>query len=177
MTKNKAIFWDRDGVLNEAIVREGKPYPPQNLAELVIRPEALTVLEQLKSEGFLLLVVTNQPDIARGSANIQDVEQLNQTLKQALPIDDIFVCPHDNDDACLCRKPLPGLIFQGRDLYNVDLAKSFMVGDRWRDVEAGQAAGCKTIWMNFGYQEKQAKGYDCETNSLWGVLNFIKECQ
>lgn len=176
MIKKKAVFLDRDGVLNEVILREGRPYPPKDLSEFVIRSEALPVLSQLKAEGFFLLVVTNQPDIARGTTNAQEVDLLNQALKQTLPIDDIFVCPHDNDDRCACRKPLPGLLFRGRDLYGIDLSQSFMVGDRWRDVEAGQLAGCKTVWMNFGYQEKQPDTYDYETDSLWGVLNFIKEC-
>jgi D-glycero-D-manno-heptose 1,7-bisphosphate phosphatase len=180
MSKASAVFFDRDGVLNEAIIREGKPYPPKNLTEFIIKPEAASVLKQLKAMGFLIFVVTNQPDIARATTSLEAVDVLNQALKKALPeIDAILVCPHDDSDECICRKPLPGLIFQAQERYKnlgeIDLSKSFMVGDRWRDIEAGERAGCKTIWMNFGYQEKQPEKYDAVTDSLMGVLNFILE--
>lgn len=169
----KAIFLDRDGVLNEAIIRDGKPYPPKTLAEFVIKKDAEIVLKKLKQEGFLLFVVTNQPDIARGTTSSTTVDALNQELQKALPIDAIFVCPHDDSNHCQCRKPLPGLLFQAKDQYDVDLQKSFMIGDRWRDIEAGTAAGCKTIWLDFGYHEEKPEKYDYVCKSLTEALNFI----
>jgi D-glycero-D-manno-heptose 1,7-bisphosphate phosphatase len=148
-----AVFLDRDGVLNEAIIRNGKPYPPRDLSELVITHRARAALEELKCEGFLLIVVTNQPDIARGRANRADVEKINAQLAASLPLDAIEVCEHDDKKQCYCRKPRPGMILRAREKLGADLAGSFMVGDRWRDIEAGRRAGCRTILIGDGYGE------------------------
>jgi D-glycero-D-manno-heptose 1,7-bisphosphate phosphatase len=149
----RAVFLDRDGVLNEAIVRNGKPYPPRDLSELVIAHGARAALDELKRHGFLLIVVTNQPDIVRGKASRADVDKINGHLATMLPLDAIEVCDHDDDNQCDCRKPKPGLILRARERLGVDLATSFMVGDRWRDIEAGQRAGCRTILIGNGYGE------------------------
>jgi len=148
-----AVFLDRDGVLNEAIVRNGNPYPPRDLSELIITPGARAALDELKREGFLLIAVTNQPDVARGKANRADVDKINARLAAILPLDGIEVCEHDDKDQCECRKPKPGMILHARQKLGVDLAGSFMVGDRWRDIEAGRRAGCRTILIGDGYGE------------------------
>jgi D-glycero-D-manno-heptose 1,7-bisphosphate phosphatase len=148
-----AVFLDRDGVLNEAIVRNGKPHPPRDLSELVIADGARAALDELKREGFLLIVVTNQPDVARGKANRADVDKINTRLATILPLDAIEVCEHDDNERCDCRKPKPGMILRAREKLGADLAGSFMVGDRWRDIEAGRRAGCRTILIGYGYGE------------------------
>ena len=148
-----AVFLDRDGVLNEVIVRNGKPYPPRDLSELVITSDAPAALEALRREGFLLIVVTNQPDVARGKANQADVDKINAQLAAILPLDAIEVCQHDDDEKCDCRKPKPGMILRARQRLGLDLSGSFMVGDRWRDIEAGRRAGCRTILIGDGYGE------------------------
>jgi D-glycero-D-manno-heptose 1,7-bisphosphate phosphatase len=148
-----AVFLDRDGVLNEAIVRDGRPYPPLDLSELLITVGASAALEELKREGFLLVVVTNQPDIGRAKANRADVDQINAQLAASLPLDAIEVCGHDDREQCDCRKPKPGMILRAREKLGVDLSSSFMVGDRWRDIEAGRRAGCRTILIGEGYGE------------------------
>ncbi len=137
----RAVFLDRDGVLNRAIVRNGKPYPPASIEQLEIPSDVPDALQELKGHGFELIVVTNQPDVARGTQSRQMVEQMNQRLKSLLPLDDVFVCYHADQDKCTCRKPQPGLLLQAAKKLNIDLSGSFMVGDRWRDVEAGQNAG------------------------------------
>jgi D-glycero-D-manno-heptose 1,7-bisphosphate phosphatase len=152
----KAIFLDRDGVLNRAIIRNGKPYPPGNLEELEILPDVPGALAALKACGFLLLVVTNQPDVARGGQQREVVENMHAKLRESLPIDGFFVCYHDDKDACDCRKPKPGLLFQAALTYGLDLATCYLIGDRWRDIEAGQAAGCATAWIDRGYSERSA---------------------
>jgi len=154
---NRAIFLDRDGVLNEPVIREGKPHPPADAAELRLTAGVKEALSALKREGFLLIVVTNQPDVARGSANRCDIEQIHQALGRALPIDDFYACYHDDADHCTCRKPLPGLILAGAARYEVDLADSYMVGDRWRDIDAGAAAGCRTVLIDRGYREPEPR--------------------
>jgi D-glycero-D-manno-heptose 1,7-bisphosphate phosphatase len=150
----KAVFLDRDGVLNRAVIREGKPFPPANVQELEILPDAAGALAELKQEGFLLLVVTNQPDVARGSQERAEVERIHAALGEALPIDEFFVCYHDDRDGCDCRKPKPGLLLAAAGKYGIELSESFLVGDRWRDIDAGAAAGCSTVWIDYGYREK-----------------------
>jgi D-glycero-D-manno-heptose 1,7-bisphosphate phosphatase len=154
VSRQRAVFLDRDGVINQAIVREGKPYPPASLDELIIVPEAPASLQSLKQAGFLLIVVTNQPDISRGKQALAAVEAIHQVLREALPLDDVFLCPHDDSDRCECRKPLPGLLLRSAEKHRIDLSRSFMVGDRWRDIEAGARAGCASVWIDAGYREK-----------------------
>lgn len=150
----KAVFLDRDGVLNEPVVRDGKPYPPASLDELKVYPDAHPALASLKAAGYLLVVVTNQPDVARGTTPRQTVEAINGVLGPALHIDDFFVCWHDDRDACACRKPKPGLLVQAADRYGIDLRRSFLIGDRWRDIDAGAAAGCRTVLVDRAYRER-----------------------
>jgi len=174
--KNKAVFLDRDGVLNRAVVRNGTPYPPANAAELVLTPNAKETLQGLKAQGFLLLVVTNQPDVAKGTTTRAAVEEINRKLASKLPVDDVFVCYHQDTYHCDCRKPKPGMILEGARKHNVYLAESFMVGDRWRDVEAGQNAGCRTIFIDGGYEERQpARPADARVHSLKEAADWILE--
>jgi D-glycero-D-manno-heptose 1,7-bisphosphate phosphatase len=152
--EKRAVFLDRDGVINQAIVRDGKPYPPSKVGQLKIVGGAAESLRDLKQAGFLLIVVTNQPDIARGTQDRAAVDAIHQALREVLPLDDFFVCPHDDTDRCDCRKPLPGLLLRAKEKYNIDMPRSFMIGDRWRDVDAGASAGCATVWIDYGYREK-----------------------
>jgi D-glycero-D-manno-heptose 1,7-bisphosphate phosphatase len=147
---------DRDGVLNRAIVRNGKPYPPPTLNELEVLPGVPEGLQTLKQAGFLLIVVTNQPDVARGSQRREVVEAINTHLLAMLPLDEIRVCYHDDRDTCQCRKPQPGLLLEAAVQYDLDLSASFIVGDRWKDIEAGHRAGCITILIDCGYAEREA---------------------
>jgi D-sedoheptulose 7-phosphate isomerase len=151
---HRAVFLDRDGVINRAFVRDGKPFPPPTLQELEILPGVPEALHDLKSHGFKLLVVTNQPDVGRGKQSQQSLEAMHQALRARLPLDDILVCCHTDKDHCDCRKPMPGMLLEAAKKHSVDLASSFMVGDRWRDIEAGYNAGCKTILIDYGYSEK-----------------------
>lgn len=150
----RAVFLDRDGVLNEPVLENGRPHPPSGLAELRITPGAAPALQQLREAGFLLVVVTNQPDVARGKTPRETVEAIHAALAAALPLDAFYTCWHDDADGCHCRKPLPGLIVDAAAEREVDLAASWVVGDRWRDVEAGAAADCRTIWIDRGYTER-----------------------
>ncbi len=149
----RAVFLDRDGVLNRAVVRDGKPYPPDSVAELVIDDSVPGALNRLASVGLLLIGVTNQPDVARGTQTRERVEAINQALLDRLPLKEIRVCFHDDADHCNCRKPLPGLMTDAAAEYGIDLSNSFMIGDRWKDIEAGKRAGCRTIWLRTEYTE------------------------
>lgn len=170
----RAVFLDRDGVINQAVVRNGKPYPPANLQEVKLVADAAGSLHRLKEHGFRLIVVTNQPDVRRGTTAQETVEQIHAELAGQLPLHDFFVCYHDDDDGCECRKPLPGLLFQASRQYGINLQQSFLVGDRWRDIEAGAAAGCRTVLIDYGYDERKPKRPpDATVPSLADAVNWI----
>ena len=152
--KRRAVFFDRDGVLNKAIVREGRPYPPKNLSEFTLENGADSALRSLADSVPLMFVVSNQPDVARGTQVRGNVEELNSLLAARLPITQFYVCYHDDSDKCDCRKPLPGLLLQAAEEHDVDLSRSYMVGDRWRDIAAGAAAGCTTVFIDRKYDEE-----------------------
>lgn len=169
----RAVFLDRDGVLNRAIVRDGKPYPPSNVSELEILSGVEEALAALRKAGFLLIVVTNQPDVARGTTTREAVEAINAALGTELQIDEFRTCYHDSEAGCDCRKPRPGALLAAAAHHDIDLYHSFMVGDRWRDAEAGQRAGCKTILIDYGYQEKQPEAVDYSVASLSEAAEII----
>ena len=171
----RAVFLDRDGVLNRAFVREGKPYPPAAVGEMEIVPGARECLLELKRLGFLLIVVTNQPDVARGRQTREAVEQMHRRLLENLSLDDILTCYHDDGDGCLCRKPRPGLLIEAARKHGLELKESFLIGDRWRDMDAGRAAGSKTILIDYRYRERgpseepDARVYSLEEAVAWIV--------
>ncbi len=169
----RAVFLDRDGVINRAVVRDGKPYPPANLKELEILPGVSEALHKLHDAEYLLVVVTNQPDVARGTAKKEEIEAMNLSLSNQLPLDDFRTCYHDSADGCQCRKPLPGSLLDAAKEHKIDLSKSFMVGDRWRDIEAGHLAGCKTFFIDYGYFEKRPNRPDYIVSSLAEVEKII----
>lgn len=150
----RAVFLDRDGVLNQAIVHGDKPVAPRTLEEFVIPPDRAACLHHLKRCGFALIVVTNQPDVARGRQSIAVIEEMHRKLQAALPVDDILACFHDETDHCPCRKPRPGLLLEAGRKYDLDLSHSFLIGDRWNDVDAGNAAGCETVFIDYHYRER-----------------------
>jgi len=170
---NRAVFLDRDGVINRAHVREGKPYPPSGWAEIEILPDVPQALMTLRRAGFLLIVVTNQPDVARGTTSREAVEEINKHLALHLAIDEFYTCFHDTQDGCECRKPQPGSLLAAARKYTIDLGSSYMVGDRWKDIEAGRRAGCKTIFIDYGYTEKQPESVDYRVSSLLDAAHII----
>lgn len=144
----RAVFLDRDGVLNRTVIRNGKPSAPFNLAECELFSGVPEALAALRAAGYELIVVTNQPDVARGDARRDDVEAIHRYLRSNLPLDDIRVCYHDDHDECSCRKPKPGMLYAAAVERQLQMPRSFLVGDRWRDIGAGHAAGCRTILVN-----------------------------
>jgi len=169
----RAVFLDRDGVLNRAVVRAGRPYAPTSLEEFTLLPGVLEALTDLRTAGFVLVVVTNQPDLATGRMRPEVAEAIHQKLRALLPIDDIKVCGHVDEDDCSCRKPRPGMLVEAARDWSIDLCRSFIVGDRWRDVSAGKAAGCKTIFVDYGYAEELADRPDFVVTSLPEAVKII----
>ncbi|HEY1660511.1 MAG TPA: HAD family hydrolase [Candidatus Sulfotelmatobacter sp.] len=157
LKKQPAIFLDRDGVINKAFVRDGKPFSPPTHEDLEILPGVPEALRDLKAHGYRLIVVTNQPDVARGKLSQQTLDAIHEDLRARLPLDDIFACVHTGNDNCKCRKPLPGMLLEAAEKHNIDLSASYMVGDRWKDIDAGYNAGCRTILVDYGYSERRSE--------------------
>jgi D-glycero-D-manno-heptose 1,7-bisphosphate phosphatase len=170
----RAVFLDRDGVLNRAIVRNGKPHPPATLEDLQIPPDAPGALEALRADGFILIGITNQPDVARGTQRREVVEAINAALLAALPLHEILVCYHDDRDNCECRKPLPGLLFHAAARHGIAVSGNFMVGDRWKDIETGHRAHCATVLIGDGYAElAPGRSPDRRVHSLSEAAEWI----
>ncbi len=172
-SQRRAVFLDRDGVINHSVVRNGKPFPPANLAAMEIIPGVPQAMELLANQGFLLIVITNQPDVARGTTSQETVEEINNHLKSCLPIYEIRTCFHDNHEGCQCRKPSPGALLSAAKAHHIDLRTSYMVGDRWGDVEAGERAGCRTIFIDYGYKEKQPNTMNFRVQTLMEAAHII----
>jgi D-glycero-D-manno-heptose 1,7-bisphosphate phosphatase len=145
------VFLDRDGVLNRCYVKNGTTVPPTSVTELEILPGVPEALSRLGNAGLCLIVVTNQPDVARGTQCRRHVDEINARLKALLPLFDVRTCYHDDADGCGCRKPRPGLLLEAAADFGLDLQQGFMIGDRWSDVAAGRAAGCRTVLIETPY--------------------------
>lgn len=171
--KRAAVFLDRDGVINRAMLRNGRPHPPATLAAFEVLPGVPPALQLLKSRGYSLIVVTNQPDVARGSGCRATIDRMHEMLRPWLPLDAILTCFHDDADGCQCRKPQPGLLLHAAQAHGLDLARSFMVGDRWRDMEAGRRAGCGTFFVDLGYDEAAPPAFDYRVGSLAEAAGII----
>lgn len=175
ITVQRAVFLDRDGVINRAVERDGKPYPPARLAELDILPGVPEALDRLKAAGYLLIVATNQPDVGRGTLAQPMVESMHASLCAQLPIDRVEVCYHPGRGLsdCDCRKPRPGMLIRAAREFGIDLARSWMVGDRWRDIDCGHSAGCRTIFIDRGYAEDLKQPPDLRVRSLSEAADAI----
>ena len=167
------MFLDRDGVINRPIVKDGVPQPPSDVSELEIPEDVPQALSRLRNFGFRLVVVSNQPDVSRKLRSQGSVDAINSVLKDALEIDEFRVCFHDDGDGCSCRKPLPGMLLEAAAEAQIDLAASYMVGDRWRDIEAGKRAGCRTVLIDYGYDEHLTSEPDEVVKSLSDAAQWI----
>ena len=154
MSTEGAVFFDRDGVLIETQVVRGIPTPHHQLENIQLINGVSELCSRLVQSGVKLFMVTNQPDINRNLVHCDDVNVINQYVKEKCGLTAVAMCPHDDEDHCSCRKPKPGMILDLASRYQIDLKQSVLIGDRWRDVEAGNAAGCDTILIDYQYGEK-----------------------
>jgi len=173
-TGQPAVFLDRDGVINRPILRQGRPHPPDSVEDLEIYPDAAASIRRLKAAGYAPVVVTNQPDVARGLQRAEVVHEINRELRKRVEVAAVYVCFHDDADGCRCRKPAPGLLLDAARDLGLDLSRSFMVGDRWRDVEAGHRAGCRTVYIDRRYSERSPQDPDVVTTSLAEAVSWIE---
>jgi D-glycero-D-manno-heptose 1,7-bisphosphate phosphatase len=171
----RAVFLDRDGVINRAIERDGKPFAPMSYDEFEIYPEVPAACAKLKAAGFLLIVATNQPDVERGTMKKETVESIHAEMCRELPLDRVEVCYDSGYDPVESefRKPKPGMLLRAARELQIDLAQSWMIGDRWRDIDCGHAAGCKTILIDRHYVEKLHEQPDFSTGNLAEAADII----
>lgn len=168
-----AVFLDRDGVLSHTFVRNGKSYAPLRREDFKLMPNTSRSVKLLKQQGYKVIVVTNQPDIGNGMVTLEVVESMHQKLREKTEVDDIFLCAHRQDEGCECRKPKPGMLFDASEKHGLDLSKSFMVGDRESDIEAGKRAGCRTIFIDRHYAEPRPLNPEVIVNSLQKAVSYI----
>jgi D-glycero-D-manno-heptose 1,7-bisphosphate phosphatase len=173
--RRRAVFVDRDGVINRADVKEGKPLAPRKVAEFRLLPGVPAALQRLRDAGFFVAVVTNQPDIGNGLVDDSVVAEMHERLRSRVPVDDIRVCPHRQSEGCDCRKPKAGMLVAAAKDHGIDLAASFMIGDRASDMIAGATAGCYTIFVRRGYVENRGHSVfaDASVRSLSEAVRHI----
>lgn len=168
-----AVFLDRDGVINKAVVIDGKPYPPKDADSFELLDGVVEGTRALRIAGYLTIVVTNQPDIARKIQTQKEVDRIHEKLKEYVELDDIYVCPHDSIEECHCRKPKAGMLTDASKKHDIDLSRSFLVGDRWRDVDCGKMAGVKTIFIDYQYAEDLRALPDATVGSVREAIDLI----
>ena len=164
---------DRDGVINRVKLVNGRPHPPSNIEEVKILDGVNDAVTLLKRKGFALVVITNQPDVARGISTQSSVDEINSFIKSSLELEHFYICSHDNDDHCKCRKPAPGLIIRAAHELDIDISKSFFIGDRWLDIAASQAAGCEAFFIDYSYTEQQPQMPFIRVSSLFEAAQLI----
>jgi len=163
-----AIFFDRDGVLNDLVNRDGGLYSPQNFTDFKIADNAREITKHTSSLGFLNIVLSNQPDISRGALTIDELNQMTESLLKKLVIDEVFYCKHDDSDRCQCRKPDSGLILKASRQLNIDLNKSYLIGDSWKDIEAAKKAHVRSFLLDRDYNS----GYE-GANRIQSLLDVV----
>jgi D-glycero-D-manno-heptose 1,7-bisphosphate phosphatase len=168
-----AVFLDRDGVICRTFIRNGKPYAPSKMEDFKLMPNSHHSVMLLKQEGFKVIVVTNQPDIGNGIVALEVVESMHQKLRKKSMVDDVILCAHRQDEGCECRKPRPGMLIHAANKHGIDLNKSFMIGDRASDIEAGKNAGCRTVFIDRHYAEPPPLNPETTVNSLQKAVAYI----
>ena len=173
----RAVFIDRDGVINANVERNGRPVAPTRLEDFSLLPGVAEAIGRLKAAGFKVIVITNQPDIATGRTDRATVAAMHDEIRRRLDVDDIKLCAHVDADNCHCRKPKPGMLLEAANEWGIDLAESYCIGDRWRDIEAGRAAGCLTLFVDYGVEQEAPMQPDRIIGSLTEAVAFILERQ
>ncbi|MBV9357829.1 MAG: HAD family hydrolase [Chloroflexi bacterium] len=171
MSGGRAVFLDRDGVLVKEVLLDGSPFVPLTVSDFRLVPEAAAQVQRLRDAGLTCIVFTNQPEVARGLLATDTLEAMHRELRATVPVDDVYVCPHVDADACPCRKPRTGMLTSAAERWDVCLEQSFVIGDRWRDIEAGRAVGCYTILIDRPYSACETA--DVSVPTLVDAVNAI----
>ena len=173
MLKKKAFFLDRDGVINESLVEKNKPKAPLDLSQFRIIEGVKESLQILKQKNYLNIIITNQPDVNLGILSKSTVSEMHKIIYEELAIDDIFVCFHNDKDNCFCRKPKPGLVYEAEKKWGIDTDNSFLIGDRWRDIDLASTLGIKSFFIDYNYNEPKPKNYNHKVSSLKEAVGLL----
>ena len=168
-----AVFLDRDGVLLRPKIINEKAYAIRKIKDFKLLPGVTKSIKKIRRYGFLVFVVTNQPDIRNNLVTENLVNRIHKKIKTKLKIDDFAICPHRQNEGCYCRKPNPGMILNLAKKYRINLKKSFMIGDRESDIKAGERANCRTIFINNNYNERKPKNQEATFDSLMLAVDYI----
>lgn len=168
----KAVFLDRDGIINNIIVRDNNPFSPRSFGEFELIHGIEVPLYSFRGRGFLNIIVTNQPDVSRRLLPIDELNKMHALIIERLPVDDIMICPHDDADNCNCRKPKAGMLVYAAEKWDINIKESYLVGDSWRDIEAGKAVGCKTILLDMPYNQEVRS--DHRVIDLMGAMALVE---
>ena len=171
---SKAFFLDRDGIINKSLIKKGKPFAPKKLSQFKIIKDVDKSLVYLKQLGFINIIITNQPDVRKGNFKLNFLKKINKIIKTKLEIDDIFMCLHTKEDKCKCRKPKKGLILKAKNKWNINLKASYLIGDRWSDIELANKMKLKSFYVDYNYKEKKPKKYDFKVKNLFEATKVIK---
>lgn len=172
--KNRAFFLDRDGVINKSLLKKGKPLAPREFKQFKIIKNVDKSLIFLKKQGFKNIIITNQPDIKKGLIKNSTSKRINKEIKKKLQIDDIFICKHTDEDNCNCRKPKTGLIKKAKKKWNIDLKKSYLIGDRWRDIFLANKLKINCFYIDKNYKERKPKKYNYKVKNLYAAIRKLK---
>jgi D-glycero-D-manno-heptose 1,7-bisphosphate phosphatase len=170
----KAIFFDRDGILNKSIIIDSKPYSPRTLKEFKINYFLKKYINFFKKKNFLIIVITNQPDVGSGLVSKNLVVSFNKKLKREFFFNSLYVC-YDTDNKSFFKKPNPGMLFLAKKKHKIDMSKSYFVGDRWKDMEASHRAGVRGLFVDFNYKEKKPVKYFKKFSSLYKTMIYLKK--
>ncbi|MBP7462560.1 MAG: HAD-IIIA family hydrolase [Candidatus Delongbacteria bacterium] len=166
------VFFDRDGVINEVVQRDGHFYSPRQLKDFKVRPDFIRLYRILEPMKLKMLVVSNQPDLARGLMSAECLEEMNQVLLSQFHFLDIRYCTHDDRDQCSCRKPKPGMLLELMARYHLRTEEAMIIGDGWKDMEAGRQAGIKTVYLATPYNRSESVVSDYRVDCLDQIVTL-----
>jgi D-glycero-D-manno-heptose 1,7-bisphosphate phosphatase len=175
MELRPAVFLDRDGTLNQQLIREGKPFPPASVEEFRLFDGVPESCRRLKARGYVLVVATNQPDVGRGTQSRAVVEEMHAILRNLVPDSDAVEVCYDPGlgETSRRRKPEPGMLLDSAAALQLDLSRSWMIGDRWRDIDCGQRAGVRTVFIDWGYAEPLRASPDFRASSFADAAGIV----
>ena len=173
----KAVFLDRDGVVSRAVVINNRPFSIRRASDLQILDEVNEALGIFGKLALIPIIISNQPDVARGLLSQLEHEKIESKIVTLTGISKIYTCTHDEKDNCFCRKPKPGLILKAAEDHDIDITKSYLIGDRWRDMDLAKNVDCRSFFINRNYEEKYPEYFDYETGSILESAKIIEKLE
>ena len=173
--KNKCLFLDRDGIINVPLVKKNKPFAPTEISQFRLYKNLNKTLNYIKKLNYLIIIITNQPELSKGNLNKKTLDQMHEIIYSTFPIDDIFVCKCQESSSCKCYKPKPKMLYDAKIKHNIDLKKSYFVGDTYRDVYCASNAGCYSILLKKRYNYEMISKADYVIEKFGQIKKILKK--